>query len=232
MLRAETLLLIAAAACACAACADTSSDPGDTGPTTEMHAPYQVELRCGADGSTRLSSDTVQPQPDGVHLVVLNEYEEPVSVEGFDAEPGRTTWVLARGPGDIGLMCWPFSLHGSGEEPARIRLTIVDPQGLYVDGTVPCEPTGITVGEWVEEPIDPGPPPLDVARGLIEGLRSDDELLYGGYPDQPRRSVVVVRDGQVVASYSIVRFAGEPWSIMGGTACADTGLPFAGEQVG
>lgn len=227
----KSLLLVVALACACAGCADPGSDPGTTGPTTNISVPFQVELRCGADGSTSLSSEIVQPQPDGVHLGVLNEHEEPVSVEGFDAEPGRTTWVLPRGPGDIELMCWPFSLHGSGEEPPRIRLTVVDPQGLYVDSMVPCEPTGITTGEWAEEPVDPGPPPLDVARRLIEGLWSDDELLYGGYPEQPRRPVVVVRDGHVVGSYSIVRFEGEPWSIMGGTACADTGLTFAGEHV-
>ena len=40
----------------------------------------------------------------------------------------------------------------------------------------------------------------------IGGVRSDDEhdeLVYGGYPQQPQRPVVVVRDGQVIASYSI-----------------------------
>lgn len=213
------------------ACADPAGEKG--GPPGDDDALYSVELRCAADGSTSLSSDTVQPRPDGVHLVVVNEYDEPVSVGGFDADPGRTTWVLSRGPGTIELMCWPFSDHGSGAEPPHIPLTVVDPQALYVDGTVPCEPTGITVTEWHGRPVDPGPPPLDIAREVIEGLEADDELVFGGYPQQAERSVVVRRDGNVIASYSIVRWSEEdPWTIKGGTACDGSGLPYEGEQVG
>lgn len=129
-------------------------------------------------------------------------------------------------------MCWPLSDHGSGDEPPRVPLTVVDPQELFVDDRVPCEPTGITVTEWQGEPAESGPPPLDVARAVIDRLRSEDKLVYGGYPEQPRRPVVVLRGGHVVASYTIARFEGEPWSIMAGTACAESGLPFEGEHVG
>jgi len=163
------LLVVVAAACMCGGCADSSRSARTSGPSADTTAPLQVELRCGADGSTFLSSDTVQAQADGVHIDVVNEYDEPASADGFDAEPGRTTWVMTRPPGGIELVCWPFSLHSSGEEPPRSVLTVVDPQGLYVEATVPCEPSGITVTEWQGKLVDPGPPRLDVARDLIDG---------------------------------------------------------------
>lgn len=106
-------------------------------------------MTCGSDGSVTLSTEVVQPQMDGVHLRVFNEYEEPVSVEGFDAEPGLTRWVFNAGPGDMLLTCWPFSQHGSGQTPPRHRLQIVDPMGLFVDGVVGCEFEGSTVVDYV-----------------------------------------------------------------------------------
>jgi len=194
--------------------------------------PTHVELNCGANGSMTLSSELVQPQPDGVHLDVVNGYDEPVSVEGFDANPGRSTWVLSDGPGTMGLACWPFSQHGSGTEPPRTSLEIVDPQGLYVDGTVPCQIESSTIVDYTEEPVDYGPPPRDVARDVIDGLKPDDVLRLAGYPEQDRADFVVVRDGAVVAAYEIVRFDGQPWTIMSGSACQGTGLPLAGERMG
>lgn len=194
--------------------------------------PEHVELVCGADGSTSLSSQTVQPQPDGVHLDVVNGFDEPVSVEGFDAEPGRSTWVFANGPGTMDLMCWPFSRHGSGTEPPRISLQIVDPHALYFDGSVPCAFDSFTTVDYAEEPVDSGPPPMEVARDVIDGLRPEDVLLLAGYPEQDGAAFVVIRDGEVIAAYGIVRFAGQQWTIASGRACEGTGLPLAGEVMG
>lgn len=179
-----------------------------------------------------LSTDLVQPQPDGVHLRVVNGSDEAVSVEGFDADPGTTNWVLSRGPGTMGLTCWPFSQHASGEAPTPSPLEIVDPRRLYVDGSVECEIRSHTSVDFAEPPIDDGPPPLEVARDLIIGLEPDDLLRLTGYPEGDRGGIAVIRDGQVVASYGIMRFEGEPWSIAAGSACSDTGLPFEGESVG
>jgi hypothetical protein len=63
---------------------------------------------------------------------------------------------------------------------------------------------------------------------VIGGLRSDDILLYAGYPDQPRRAVVVSREGEIVASFSIARFEGESWVISGYSACDGSDLPSQG----
>jgi hypothetical protein len=218
--------LVVSAFCISVSCADANDGAaGGSGPTGASDAPIHVDLTCGVDGSTSLSSGVVQPQRDGVHLLVVNEYDEPVSVEGFDADPGSSDWVLAQAPGNVELMCWPFSLHSSGEEPLRVRLTVVDPQGLYVDGTLACEMVTSMHGDYADLPVDEGPPPLDVAREAIGGLRPDDLLLYAGYPDQLRRAVVVSREDEIVASFSIARFQGQSWEVTGYSACEGSDLP-------
>jgi hypothetical protein len=191
-------------------------------------------LTCATDGTTNLSDDTIQPRPDGIHISVDNRYDEPVSVAGFDANPGATDWVFPSGPGTMDLMCWPFSQHGSGDEPERISLEIVDPLGLYVDGSLPCEGDiqQSTIVEWAEAPVNDGPPPLDVARNVIDGLRPDDVLRVDGYPEQEGGAVIVIRDGSIVGRYGISRFRGESWTITSGSACEGTGLPHAGESYG
>jgi hypothetical protein len=213
-----------------ASCADDPAIQPAGAWTPSPGVPTKAELVCRSDGSVELSTDIVQAQPDGIHLVVENEYDEPVSVEGFDADPGLTRWVLARGPGTLRLMCWPFSLHGSPEEPQRHELSVIDPSGLYVDGSVACAFEGQSIGSYAEAPIDEGPPPMDVVKDLVTGLRADDVLRVEGYPEQEGGGVLVIRDGEVVASYSIGRFKGESWRILGASVCDGTGLRFEGES--
>jgi hypothetical protein len=154
-----------------------------------------------------------------------------VSVAGFDADPGVTDYVFTGGPSTMKLACWPFSEHRSGEDPRRVTLEIVDPVGLYVDGSLPCDIEMHTISDYFESPIDEGPPPLDVAREVIDGLRQDDQLRVGGYPEQEGGPVIVIREGEIVASYGITRFEGKPWAISSGSACEGTGLRFEGESV-
>ena len=233
-MRGASRLVVLLAALVSGACADSRDGPGPLeGPwTPATDIATRAELTCAADGTASLSTDTVQPQPDGVHLRVRNDFDEPVSVAGFDANPGITKWVFSSGPGTMKLMCWPFSQHGSGDEPRRIPLEIVDPLGLYVDGSLPCEIEQHTIVEWVEDPIDEGPPPLDVAREAIDGLRPDDVLRVDGYPEEAGGSVIVIRKGEIVARYDIERFEGKPWDVVSGSACEDTGLPLEGESYG
>ncbi len=213
------------------ACADAPLAPaGPAGPWSAAEGiPTRVELTCANDGSVTLSTESVQPRPDGVHIRVVNQFAEPVSVEGFDADPGTTHWVFSYTPGTVELMCWPFSQHTSGDEPIRHPVEVVDPVGLFFDGSVSCEFEMHSTGDHAEAPVDQGPPPLSIAKDLITGLQPADELKMSGYPKQEGGSIVVIRNGEVVASYGIVRFEGEPWSLSSGRACEGTGLPFEGE---
>ena len=214
------------------ACADEPTVQAvPTGPRSPAEGiPTRVDITCAVDRSVTLSTGRVQPRPDGVHIRVVNELNETASIAGFDADPGTTNWVFSLGPGPMELMCWPSSQHTSGEVPTRYTVEVVDPAGLSFDGTVACELESHTLGEYAEAPIDHGPPPLRVAEELITGLQPDDVLRVPGYPEQEGASVAVIRDGEVIASYGIVRFKGEPWSLTSGRACEGTGLPFEGES--
>jgi hypothetical protein len=216
------------------ACADTAtySDPLEGPWTPAPDIPTRAELTCATDGTSTLSTATLQPRPDGIHLRVNNEFDEPVSVEGFDADPGVTDWVFSEGPGTMELMCWPFSQHESGNEPTPVPLEIVDPLGLYVDGLLPCEITSVTTVERVQFPTDKGPPPLDIARKVIDGLQPDDILRVEGYPEEEGASVIVIRDDEIVGAYGITRYEGKPWDVSSGSACEGTGLPYEGESYG
>ena len=68
---------------------------------------------------------------------------------------------------------------------------------------------------------------LEQARSELRGLRPDDETRYAGYPEEPDRSVIVVRDGRVIASIGFARFDGE-WSAPGGQTCDEDGVRVAG----
>jgi hypothetical protein len=220
-------------AIALGACADEPTPGAFVGPwIPSPDIAIRAELTCATDGSAALSTDTLQPQPNGIHIRVINEFDEPVSVAGLDADPGTTNYVFTGGPGTMELMCWPFSEHGSGDAPDRLRLKIVDPLGLHVSGELPCEIESHTISDYFEAPIDEGPPPLDVARRSIEGLRPDGVLRVDGYPEQEGGSVIVIRDGEIVATYGIKRFKGEPWDLISGSACEGSGLPFEGESIG
>jgi len=212
------------------ACADLneSRQPLDDSMVAAEGVATSLELTCRTDGSIEVSATTVQAQPDGVHLLVVNRYDEPVSIGGFDADPGRSTWTMAFAPGVESFSCWPFSQHDSGDEPSGKDVEIVDPAGMYVDGKVECDgQMWASIADFSEAPDDDGPPPLDVARTQIAGLRDTDILRVQGYPEQDGAGVIVIREGRVIASFSFVRFLDSPWTIAGGTGCADSGLEAA-----
>lgn len=230
-MRHRTAFLVAGMAVLLSSCADagTSITPFTGAWTPADGIATSVELTCRADGSIGLSEEQVQARPDGVHLRVVNEYDEPVSIGGFDADPGSSTWTVGAAPGPFTVSCWPFSDHGSDDEPEGITVEVLDPSGMYVDGEVRCAKAMSMIADFAEAPTDDGPPPLDIARRTIEGLDDDDVLAVAGYPEEENASVIVVRDGEVIASFGFVRFEDRPWSIAGGTVCEGSGLrPFGG----
>jgi hypothetical protein len=218
---AAVAVVLMTAACARA----TPTRAMDSGAATPSAIPSEFTLTCSADGSSSLSDAAVQARPDGVHLRVVNEYDEPVSVGGFDADPGTTRWTVAEAPGRFELSCWPFSQHGSGDEPPSTAIEVVDPSGLFVPGELDCPGESMSgMPDYVQAPAESGPPPLDIARESIYGLRSTDIVQIAGYPEQENAPVIVIRDDTVIASYGFVRFDGQPWSIAGGSVCSDMGL--------
>ena len=215
---------LVAGSVSCAASASGGQQNGSPDPPV----PQVVAITCLPDGSIRLSTDRVLARSDGVHMELVNRVDEPTSVNGLGMDLGANEerdLVSGIAPGIVELACWPFSEHGGGDEPATTPLEVLDPDGLFVSGDVECD--GVmsnSIADFVAAPDDRGPPPIDVARGLIDGLLTTDEVRYAGYPDGPG-AVIVVRDGEVVASYSIVHFAeNDRWVVEGSSICGSSGL--------
>jgi hypothetical protein len=166
-------------------------------------------------------------QPDGIHVHVVSRLDEPAQLIGLrrDVEPGETDYVSTSPPGRVGVSCYPYSQHESPEEPARMPLEVLDPEGIYVDGDIECTGTSwSSTADFAELPLEVGPVPLDVARATIEGLGPDDEVLYAGYPEHAQRAVIVRRGGAVVATFSFVTLDGDKWSVAGSQGCSSSGI--------
>lgn len=222
------LRLFAASLMLLAACADAPRRAPD-GPANGVPtaAPDVAEIVCEADGSTTVATPEVVVQPDGIHVHVVSHLDEPASLDGwgFDVDPGRSTWTVGGAPGARDTACWPFSHHGTSEEPPTSPVLVLDPEGTFVSGELECVGMASSMtADFAEAPIDAGPIPLDEARDAITGLRPDDEVVHTGYPEQDEVGVAVRRDGETVASFSFVTFDGEEWSIAGANICESSEL--------
>jgi hypothetical protein len=216
--------LAVAALCVLGAACANASGPGGS---PENDVPTVAGIVCKADGSTRVRTPQVLVQPDGIHVRVVSHLDEPASVGelGRDVEPGETTFVSTRPPGEIDAACYPYSQHDDGTEPLKVPFQALDPDGSYVDGEIQC--TGMMsgmIGDFFERPLEGVRVPIEAARAKIRGLDDDDQVVHVGYPEQPAPQVAVRRDGQVVATYSFVTFDGEGWVIGGSSICESSGL--------
>jgi hypothetical protein len=221
-LRPVGIICFAAGAIVVSGCASATSPRNDD----YSAVPARAEIVCRADGSTDLLTPSVRARPDGVHVLVRSRLDEPATVNGFgiDVSPGRRSAVLSIGPGIVGVACWPYSQHRS-KEPTTSALEVVDPQGLYVDPDLECDGDGFEA--TAVDFASPGPKggliPLEEARRQINGLAPDDDLIHGGYPEQPTPPVLVVRDDAVIAHISFGLW-GSDWVHAGSRMCGESGL--------
>jgi hypothetical protein len=202
------------------ACANEPSEAAPTGSS----ATSTVRIVCEADGSTTLLTPEVHVRPDGFTLRVRSDLNEPASINGFgmDVDPGATESVTTTPPGRLEVACWPFSEHGSQEPPTQ-TLTISDPEGLYVSADLEC-PSGDD-GAWTDV-LDYASPvkgsfasPIDAAAEYLS-LEPTDELRQAGYPEQQSAPVIVVRDGDVVASVGVALANNGKWYVAGANGCS------------
>jgi hypothetical protein len=217
-----------------AACADAQP----AGPQGEGERLSGVaRIVCEADGSTSVLTPEVIAQRDGVHLVVENKLNEPASLTGgfgLDVDPGVSEWTLQVGPGDRPIACWPFSEHGSGDEPGTIPLQVLDPERLYVaPAELECQgdEQWASILDFQDSSSGIAADPVDAVRRSISGLESDDviSLHRSGYPeagDQDGLTVVVSRDERAVTIFGLTLGDDGRWLINGGRGCASVGIDF------
>ena len=122
------------------------------------------------------------------------------------------------------VACWPFSEHPEGgTDPVEVPLTIHDPKHLFVEWELQCTEEDDGTALDIRLIASPGGArnmsiTPEEARPLIDGLREDDDVVLGGYPDEVHQSVVVIGDGRRIASVGF-SFEGGRWIQAGGHVC-------------
>jgi len=220
-----------------AGCADTPTGrAGSTGapgrakassPATDGSAADVAHVVCEKD-AVRLESPVVRAHRDGVRFLIENRGD----VWGFELRhvtdpniawnsgpigPGTTRLTDAAGPGEVLVACLRArdpDAQGDGyhdDNAPTARLTIVDPDGLYV----PWEPA-CGFGEQFRMKIDAteDEEPAEVFR-RVPGVRRSDDFRTPKYPESPQYwpTVMVFRDGAAVARLMAPRIGGE-WELL------------------
>lgn len=198
--------------------------------------PRALHVTC-REGKVVVGSTEVPAQPDGVHILVRNPEgsadgftarltREGTWPSGYDEDFGarletgvnRILFALPPGPALVG--CWA---QGHGAE--RVEIDVRDPRGWWVPNELACENTIPFV-----RPVDRGAHP-DVETAMrtdVPGVQPGDEIVKTGYPlgrDWPGPwTMLVVRDGEPVASIIVVYVEDEGWVVFTGGACPGSGI--------
>jgi hypothetical protein len=221
-----TLLVLVALA----ACARTVRQPA--GPTASI--PEVARVACDADG-TRVLTDQVRPQADGVHVVVDNRLGEDAGFawdDGGDNAPvGEHELVFTEAPGTAHVGCRRNEDNG-GDSRGFVSLQIVDPDSVYRHGIacapVPSEEDATSSSsniDYVRGTRGSADDPVAAARIDLDWLRSGDELSIRGYPQAGfEREVEVDRDGHALAFAQYEDDGHGGWLLAGVTTCPGVDL--------
>jgi hypothetical protein len=192
-------------------------------------APGLLHLTCTPDSAT-LDSGVVRAQADGVHIAIdasddVNHAEiftgsTPETYGGFGADErsdGSEGMSIAPGDWHIGCRTVGPSDVGSG---AVAAFTVVDPDGHYLDTTLPCDqPVSVDLAARGDDVVS-------ATRLAIPGVLPTDGFVRAGYDGDQFKTgelFVVTRDGSTIADVTIGYGAKVVWSFTV-ESCAGSGV--------
>lgn len=221
------LVLALAAAVGLSACgAGQDAQPiAPTGEPEPAALPDIARVVCEPDG-TRVETPSVKPQPDGVHVEIVNEAgsERAFSLEsastglGIGAPPGTSTEILDLGPGALTVACTDPALEPEGGE----ALEIVDEDGIWVSTQLSCQEQFAQVADYAPGARGETSDPLEAARKAIEGygLEPDDVFERAGYPETEVAKVRLVRAGEPLGVVDLIDDGTGKWLVSMVTGCS------------
>jgi hypothetical protein len=200
--------------------------------------PSVAHVSC-SDSGTKVSTPVVQPQADGVHIVVDNTTGTDLGLQiqdfgGDNAPMGTTEIVRSIPPGVYGLNC--TTNHWQAAEPTAYQMfEVQDPAGIWVSTDLACSSGGgvAASGSFAPGAVGVQGTPVDVVTTTISGLLPTDVIEPAGYPSTTdEANVRVVRDGNVVATYHLFTDSQGGWMIDSAQACDGTNLASLGSGGG
>lgn len=189
----------------------------------------ELAVTCAEDGSTEVADSEVTVQEGGLRVRMDNQTGEPVSMNGlgWDFSKGVSTEILPVPPGPIEIACWPYSQHEGGDEPPTIGISVLDPNGLWVNPELECvvgPESNAIFDHFFASPGEKGDP-VEIARGVLHDLENDDVVERAGYPDEKQRVTVrVQREGKTVAAVYLDLADNGGYLLGGANLCDATGI--------
>jgi hypothetical protein len=198
-----------------------------------------VRVSC-QDDITKLEDAEVNVQPDGVHVSMEADFDQPVVTFfpegsggiahglGPDFNGRSDRFVIPIPPGDVAVECGPKEVGEPSDNAVSLHLT--DPAGVWHDPTLAC---GTDITEWgsVAFYYVKGNPFPEAVYRTLPGLRSDDVVAFGGYPEDPNGAEpVVIRNGEVIGAFNLSTYDQRTF-IVYGVFCNSSGVdePPAGD---
>ncbi len=205
-----------------------SGESPDAAPEAENDAvalPDVARIVCQADGPPLVETPAVRPQPDGVHLEIVNETGKALYLAlltmGSDAPAGTSNRVLDAGPGALTVSCYDALNLGDGEPPSA-PLEVVDEDGVWVSTQLGCEEQFSQVNDYAIGARGETSDPLEAARSAVEGygLEPDDVFESAGYPEDEVVEVRLVRADETLAVVFLVDDGAGKWLVGGMNGCS------------
>jgi hypothetical protein len=211
---------------ACGAGQEAGSGPTASEAQPEPPAvPAAARVTCTEDGVV-VETPAAAPQPDGFHVVIVNETDAERSFSlsgdsgglGFGAPPGEMEEVVDLGPGPVTVGCDDPATEPRPGEP----LEIVDPEGIWVPTALPCADQFSQVIDYIQGAKGETSDPLEAARRAVEGygLEPDDAFEPVGYPEAEVPKIALVRAGAPLAVIDLMDDGQGKWLVGTVTACS------------
>jgi hypothetical protein len=193
------------------------------GPSLAPAPPSALEVECNETG-TRVVTDTVAAQPDGVHFHVRSvEAGRAFQIDGVGgdnapAPDGLLVWAVP--PGAIRVWCGP----AQPTESDWVAVAVVDPLRVYAPAELTCESQTRGTNDYPAGARGEQGDPVAIAQRHLRGLRPGDAVSSAGYPATADRTVRVTRVGTNVAigTYSPDDHGG--WLLGAVVACGDSDI--------
>lgn len=193
---------------------ETLTPPPEVSPSDSL--PSTATVVCDEAG-THTDTPAIQPQPDGVHLVVENETGERLTFEVAEiatvgAPPGTTEtapWQL--GPGTLQVRCFRSEVDAPPPSPGGyVSIQVVDEKGLWKSPEISCERrVGFTEPFLASDRGEVGTPIEVATRTFQELARAAGEEAFplpgdvierAGYPEAEKVLVRVTRGQEVIGT--------------------------------
>lgn len=222
---------LALALFALSACGQQSGSPGATTAAAERTPlPDLARVVCRPGQPPRIETPAVKPQPDGVHLELVNETEQELtfSIEdpsgggmGAGAPRGTSTHVADVDPGRMTLACYD-PLTEDGGEGETTPLEVVDEDGVWVSTRLDCRKQFSSVIDYALNATGETSDPVEAARTALEAysLEPDDVVEPAGYPEADVRQVRLVSGGETLAVVQLIDDGAGRWLVGGVTGCS------------